>query len=207
MIEEKEKVVNIFIDINKREVLFRDYKLRLIKRYSNISTKNKEGLDKTTRLFIYALNKIFLNRFYYDESYMFYVNNEEIIDLIKTENNNFLRRINKNWHKTLTEDTISQLGNFLSLFNRIKNKNLLYWENKELYEIIDKKEKLYQLQSECDIKTQDILHQIQKLPNEEIVEDICIKLILEIKNLRLERSKIKNKIKLLEKEEKKLINN
>ena len=110
-------------------------------------------------------------------------------------------------HKTLTEDTISQLGNFLSLFNRIKNKNLLYWENKELYEIIDKKEKLYQLQSECDIKTQNILHQIQKLPNEEIVEDICIKLILEIKNLRLERSKIKNKIKLLEKEEKKLINN
>lgn len=200
-------MVNIFIDINKREVLFRDDKLRLIKRYSNISTKNKEGLDKTTRLFIYTLNKIFLNRFYYDESYMFYVNNEEIIDLIKTENNNFLRRINKNWHKTLTEDTISQLGNFLSLFNRIKNKNLLYWENKELYEIIDKKEKLYQLQSECDIKTQDILHQIQKLPNEEIVEDICIKLILEIKNLRLERSKIKNKIKLLEKEEKKLINN
>ena len=126
MIEEKEKVVNIFIDINKREVLFRDDKLRLIKRYSNISTKNKEGLDKTTRLFIYTLNKIFLNRFYYDESYMFYVNNEEIIDLIKTENNNFLRRINKNWHKTLTEDTISQLGNFLSLFNRIKNKNLLY---------------------------------------------------------------------------------
>ena len=82
-------MVNIFIDINKREVLFRDDKLRLIKRYSNISTKNKEGLDKTTRLFIYALNKIFLNRFYYDESYMFYVNNEEIIDLIKTENNNF----------------------------------------------------------------------------------------------------------------------
>ncbi|NLZ33669.1 MAG: hypothetical protein GX889_01940 [Clostridiales bacterium] len=200
-------MVNIFIDINKREVSFRDDKLRLIKRYSNISTKNKEDLDKTTRLFIYALNKIFLNRFYYDENYMFYVNNKEIIDLIKTENNNFLRRINKNWHKTLTKDTISQLGNFLSLFNRIKNKNLLYWENKELYEIIDKKEKLYQLQSECDIKIQDILHQIQKLPNEEIVEDICIKLILEIKNLRLERSKIKNKIKLLEKKEKKLINN
>lgn len=196
-------MINIYVNVNKNEVIFRDGKLKLIKKYSKISMQNKKGIEKTVKLLTYAINKVFLDSLYNEKEYQVYINDKELIDLVKLENDVFLTKIDKIWHKTYSKTTVSQIGNFLKMLNKIKNKNIVFWEEEELYEIIDKKDALYVLQSECDIKIQDILHKIQKLTKEEIDSELCMKIVFDLQNLRIEREKIKKKIKLLEKEEKK----
>lgn len=199
-----EGMVNIYIDKNKREIVVKDKKDKIIKKYSNLSTKNSDGIRRSVKLFMYSLNKIFLINRYNDEEYMFFINDEELISIIKLENDLFRTSINKEWHNIYDKKTVSEIGTFLSFLKRIKNKNAIYWERSELFNLKDEKENLYLEQSECDKNVQDILHEIQVLSEEDITDTNCMAFVYKLREVRKLRNSIKTKIKALEVKEREL---
>lgn len=200
-------MIKIYIDKNLREVTFKDRKEKMIKQYTNLSTKNSEGVLITIKLIIYSLNKIFnMNTKYDDEEYVFYINDEELFKYIKdTDQNTFYEKVNKDWRTSLEGKTYCELGRLLAIFKKLHNKDIVTWERDELFNLRNEKEKLYACQSECDIETQDILHAIQQLRDDEVTEQICISFIIKLRNVRKRRNKIKTGIKGLERRERSLI--
>lgn len=194
-------MINIYIDVNKREVTIKDRKDKIVNKYSNISTKNKEGLSKSLKLFMYSLNKIFLDSRYNDKEYLFNINDCQLLNIIKLENDNFRETVNKEWHDIYDKNIVSQLGTFLHFLSKINAKNILYWERDELFELKDKKQVLYTEQSKYDVELQNILHSIDDIKTSEITPEKAYAILISIKEVRNKRINIKKKIKKIEREE------
>lgn len=195
-------MIYVYIDKNERCVTFKNNKKKLIKEYNNISTKNSTDKLISIKLLIYSINKIFnLNKRFNDENYIFYINDESLIKYIKDENY-FYEKVNAEWKNELDEKTYSELGNFLKMFKRIYGKDILYWIKDELYSLSNEKENLYLKQSKCDIKIQDILHEIRNLNKDEITPKISVDLVEQLREIGQVRVDIKNKIKNIEQKEK-----
>ena len=196
---------HIYIDVNKREIVVKDIKFRTLKKYTNISTKNTNGVLRAIKLTIFSLNKVFkMNVRYNDFGYIFYINDKDLIRYIKTSDERFNIKIKHYWN--LDNKTLSELGNFLVIFSRLHNKDIVYWERDELFELKDKKEEFYMEQSRLDTLTQDILHDIKQIKKEDITEEFCNNSVLKLREIQIERGKIKRQIKSLEKKERELIN-
>lgn len=195
---------HIYIDVNKREIVVKDKKFKILKKYTNISTKNTSGMLRAIKLMIFSLNKVFkMNVRYNDFGYIFYINNEDLISYTKTSDERFNLKVKPYWD--LDNKTLSELGNFLVIFNRLHNKDIVAWERDELFELNDKKEELYLAQSKCDTLTQDVLHDIRQKKDKEITDTFCKGAVLKLREIQKERSKIKNQIRSIEKKERELI--
>lgn len=192
----------IYINTVNNSVSIKNKKNRLIKKYENISRNNIELLN-STKLLIFALNKIFVmdKNHYNDEEYIFNISDEKLITYLKTEYDFFYEKINKDWKNELDNKTLSELGRLLSLLNKIPFKNVLYWIEDEEYIRNEKYEKYAKMQSEYDEAIQKLLHHIQGLKDKELESDYCISLIKEIRRVRLEREKVKKEIRKIDKGE------
>lgn len=203
-------MIYVYIDTELSEVELRDNKKKIIAKYSNISSNSTSEIISSIKLLMFSLNKIF-DRYkkYNEETYSFHITDKEIMKLIKTEDDDIRIHIKKSWSKCLNHNELSQLGNFLNIFNRITSKDIVLWDkaNDIPYKIKIQREELNILQSECDIKIQDILHEIQILNEEHITEEKALFYVLKIREIRQYRNKIKTKIKFLEKEEKRYFSN
>lgn len=195
-------MIHIYIDKNERRVILKNNKQKLIKEYSNISTKNSKDILISIKLLIYSLNKIFnLNKNFNDEDYIFHINDSSIIKYIKDENY-FFEKVDIEWRDELDDKTYSELGNFLSMFKKIYSKDIEYWVKDELYNLSVEKESLYIKQSECDKEIQDILHEIRNLNEDDINSERSIIFVKKLRKIGQTRINIKNKIKEIEKQEK-----
>lgn len=202
-------MLNVYINTLNNEITLRDRKNKLIKKYSNLSTKKSSSeLLSAIKLLMISLNKIFnLNNRYYDETYMFYISNNELVNYIKADEFNIRTHIKKEWKKDLDNKTLSELGNLLNIFSKIGSKDIVYWdmETDERYALREQRELLNQQQSELDTKIQDILHEIQILKDDEITEAKALSFVMNIRHLRKRRNKIKDNIKNLEQKERSLV--
>lgn len=202
-------MLNIYIDTFNNEITLRDGKNRLIKKYSNLSTQKSNELLSSIKLLMISLNKIFnMNSRYYDEVYMFYITNNELLTYIKSDEFNIRTHIKREWRNELDNKTLSELGNLLNIFKKINSKDIVYWdmENDDRYALRIERERLNDCQSKIDSQIQDILHDIQKLKDDEITEAKALSFIMNIRHLRKERNKIKTSIKNIEQKERTLVN-
>lgn len=199
-------MIHVYIDKNERQVILKNNKQKLIKEYSNISTKNSKDILISIKLLIYSINKIFLlNKRVNDDDYLFHINDEALIKYIKDENY-FYEKVRIEWKDDLDDKTYSELGNFLSMFKRIYGKDIIYWVKDELFNLSSEKEALYLKQSECDIKIQDILHEIRNLKEKDVTAEQSVIFVKKLREIGQARIVIKNKIKDIEKQEKGLWN-
>lgn len=201
-------MLNIYINTLNNEITFRDGKNRLVKQYSNLSTQKSNELLSSIKLLMISLNKIFnMNNRYYDEVYMFYITNNELLDYIKADEFNIRTHIKRDWKNELDNKTLSELGNLLNIFKKIDSKDIVFWdmENDERYALRVERERLNERQSKIDSQIQDILHDIQNLKDDEITESKALSFIMNIRHLRKERNKIKTNIKNIEQKERTLV--
>lgn len=200
-------MLNVYIDTLNKEITFRDKKNKLIKKYSNLSTNNANELLSSVKLLMISLNKIFnMNSRYYDETYMFYITNAKLIEYIKADEYNIRTHIKREWKNELDNKTLSELGNLLKIFEKIGSKDIVYWdiENDEKYALREERERLNLQQSKLDSEIQDILHEIQKLKDDEITEAKALSFVMNIRHIRKQRNKVKTNIKNLEQKERSL---
>ena len=170
-------------------------KEKLLIEYSNIKTSNEELLS-SIKLIIFAINKIknIDKNFVMDEEYLFYINNNEVVNLIKEETD-FLVKINPEFHLLYNKVTVSEIGRLLSLLNKLPNKDIVFLDDTKEYDLKCKREELYSKQSYCDTLTQDILHKIQNTDIESLSYKEALSILLQIKDIRLERCLVKEEIK------------
>ena len=129
-----------------------------------------------------------------DEEYLFYINNNEVVNLIKEETD-FLVKINPEFHLLYNKVTVSEIGRLLSLLNKLPNKDIVFLDDTKEYDLKCKREELYSKQSYCDTLTQDILHKIQNTDIESLSYKEALSILLQIKDIRLERCLVKEEIK------------
>lgn len=188
----------IYINTLENSVTIKDKKLKTLKKYENLSKKNDSMLN-SIKLIIFSITKLtVLDKRYFDEEYIFYITDENILKYIKDNNSFFYKKIDKEWKYELDNKTLSETGRLLSLFARFNFKDILFWMEDEEYKANEKREGLAKIQSEYDTKTQDYLHTIQSLKDDEITPKYCMKLILEIRDVRKKREGVKKEIKKLD---------
>lgn len=200
-------MLNVYIDTLNKEITIRDKKNKLVKKYSNLSTNNANELLSSIKLLMISLNKIFnMNSRYYDETYMFYITDSNLIEYIKADEFYIRTHIKREWKNELDNRTLSELGNLLKIFEKIGSKDIVYWdiENDEKYALREEREKLNALQSKLDSEIQDVLHEIQKLKDDEITEAKALSFVMRIRHIRKQRNKVKTNIKNLEQKERSL---
>lgn len=200
-------MLNVYIDTFNKEITIRDKKNKLVKKYSNLSTNNANELLSSIKLLMISLNKIFnMDSRYYDETYMFYITDSNLIEYIKADEFYIRTHIKREWNNELDNRTLSELGNLLKIFEKIGSKDIVYWdiENDEKYALREEREKLNALQSKLDSEIQDVLHEIQKLKDDEITEAKALSFVMRIRHIRKQRNKVKTNIKNLEQKERSL---
>lgn len=191
-------MINIDIDKNKRTVVIKEIQNNktIINKFGNISINGADGILVSVKLVIFAITKIFIyHKNYADKEFMFYINDPELIKLIKSDTNDIYKKINFEWHTQFNNKTVSELGRLLSMFKKLPSKDILCKEANENFtevelNLILKRDGLIQEQSICDKKLQDVLHKIEygHYNNAE-------KVIENIRRLRIQRSLIKKNIK------------
>lgn len=190
----------IIIDNSKNNVKIFCVKVnkdKLLGDYSNIKTSSDELLS-AIKLIIFSINKIRIidKNYINDEEYIFYIDNKEIIDLIKNETD-FLIKILPEYHLLYNNVTVSEIGRLLSMLSKFNSKDILFLNNSKDYNLKCKREELYSRQSYCDTTTQDILHKIQNTDLSALSFDEALELLYKIKNIRIERCLVKQEIKML----------
>lgn len=189
---------HIYINTIENSVTIKDNRFKTVKKYENLSKNNSKMLN-SIKLIIFAINKItVLDKRYYDEEYLFYITDENILKYIKNNYGFFYKKIDKEWKYDLDNTALSEIGRLLSLLSRFNFIDINYWIEDEEYKMNEKREYLAKLQSEYDSKIQDYLHTIQDLSDDEITEKTCMKLIREIRDIRNEREGIKKQIKKID---------
>lgn len=189
---------HIYINTIDNSVTIKDRRFKTLKKYENLS-KNDIPILNSIKLIIFSINKLMvLDKRYYDEEYLFYITDENILKYIKDNYSFFYKKVDKEWKYDLENKVLSEIGRLLSLLSRFNFIDINYWIEDEEYKINEKRESLAKIQSEYDSKTQDYLHIIQKLNDDEITEKTCMKLIREIRDVRRERENIKKQIKKLD---------
>lgn len=189
---------HIYINTIENSVTIKDRRFKTLQKYENLS-KNDIPMLNSIKLIIFSINKLMvLDKRYYDEEYLFYITDENILKYIKDDNSFFYKKVDKEWKYDLENKVLSEIGRLLSLLSRFNFIDINYWIEDEEYRINEKRESLARIQSEYDSKIQDYLHMIQKMDEYELTEKNCVKLIREIRKVRLERDDIKKQIKKLD---------